>query len=253
MPALVRARDKARDPGERGRGVGKHAEIQIGEGGDLREHLRHGIRIDRVQVEARRDRHGALEDRQRLGTNGARRRQPVRRGGPLGIRAEVDDRADRALGDRLLADVGDLHERIRTVEDARPRGAAGGERGAAGIARVAGSVDQSAHGSPSQWILPRAYRPRADPHTGGSAHGTGRVGWSAALRGSREDSPSGLWRTLGKRVGCKPSGVRIPHPPQNVRTKRCPARGGASFVFRRGVAGRREIMMQRKIVCLVTL
>ena len=31
-----------------------------------------------------------------------------------------------------------------------------------------------------------------------------------------EDSPSGLWRTLGKRVGCKPSGVRIPHPPQYV-------------------------------------
>ena len=30
----------------------------------------------------------------------------------------------------------------------------------------------------------------------------------------QEDSPSGLWRTLGKRVGCKPSGVRIPHPPQ---------------------------------------
>jgi hypothetical protein len=28
-----------------------------------------------------------------------------------------------------------------------------------------------------------------------------------------EDSPSGLGRTLGKRVGCKPSGVRIPHPP----------------------------------------
>ena len=38
-----------------------------------------------------------------------------------------------------------------------------------------------------------------------------------ALTGARgvlkEDSPSGLWRTLGKRVGCKPSGVRIPHPP----------------------------------------
>ena len=31
-----------------------------------------------------------------------------------------------------------------------------------------------------------------------------------------EDSPSGLWRTLGKRVGCKPSGVRIPHPPPLV-------------------------------------
>src|SRR4051794_21375778 len=28
-----------------------------------------------------------------------------------------------------------------------------------------------------------------------------------------EDSPSGLWRSLGKRVGCKPSGVRIPYPP----------------------------------------
>ncbi len=33
----------------------------------------------------------------------------------------------------------------------------------------------------------------------------------------KEDSPSGLWRTLGKRVGCKPSGVRIPHPPQNEK------------------------------------
>ena len=30
---------------------------------------------------------------------------------------------------------------------------------------------------------------------------------------SREDSPSGLWRSLGKRVGCKPSGVQIPYPP----------------------------------------
>ena len=29
-----------------------------------------------------------------------------------------------------------------------------------------------------------------------------------------ENSPSGLWRALGKRVGCKPSGVRIPHSPQ---------------------------------------
>src|SRR6201996_1496837 len=28
-----------------------------------------------------------------------------------------------------------------------------------------------------------------------------------------EDSPSGLWRTLGKRVGGNPSRVRIPHPP----------------------------------------
>ena len=39
-----------------------------------------------------------------------------------------------------------------------------------------------------------------------------RLGWSGASA-QLEDSPSGLWRTLGKRVGCKPSGVRIPHPP----------------------------------------
>ena len=29
-----------------------------------------------------------------------------------------------------------------------------------------------------------------------------------------EDSPRGLWRSLGKRVGFTPSRVRIPHPPQ---------------------------------------
>ena len=33
-----------------------------------------------------------------------------------------------------------------------------------------------------------------------------------------EDSPSGLWRTLGKRVGLTPSRVQIPHPPQ-IKTK----------------------------------
>ena len=32
--------------------------------------------------------------------------------------------------------------------------------------------------------------------------------------GTLEDSPSGLWRTLGKRVGLTPSGVRIPYPPR---------------------------------------
>ena len=31
----------------------------------------------------------------------------------------------------------------------------------------------------------------------------------------QEDSPSGLWRRLGKAVGLTPSGVRIPHPPPN--------------------------------------
>ena len=34
---------------------------------------------------------------------------------------------------------------------------------------------------------------------------------------TQENSPSGLWRTLGKRVGCKPSGVRIPHSPPVIR------------------------------------
>ena len=29
-----------------------------------------------------------------------------------------------------------------------------------------------------------------------------------------EDSPSGLWRSLGKRVGFTPSGVQIPYPPR---------------------------------------
>ena len=36
---------------------------------------------------------------------------------------------------------------------------------------------------------------------------------NTARIGVLENSPSGLWRTLGKRVGCKPSGVRIPHSP----------------------------------------
>ena len=35
----------------------------------------------------------------------------------------------------------------------------------------------------------------------------------AAGRACLEDSPSGLWRTPGTRVGFTPSGVQIPHPP----------------------------------------
>lgn len=34
--------------------------------------------------------------------------------------------------------------------------------------------------------------------------------------GYLEGSPSGLWRSLGKRVGCKPSRVRIPLPPPDI-------------------------------------
>jgi hypothetical protein len=40
-----------------------------------------------------------------------------------------------------------------------------------------------------------------------------QVVWGSPSGGIPEDSPSGLWRTLGKRVGLTPSGVRIPHPP----------------------------------------
>src|SRR3954469_22135799 len=37
------------------------------------------------------------------------------------------------------------------------------------------------------------------------------------IAGALEDSPSGLWRSLGKRVGGNPSGVRISHPPHSTR------------------------------------
>ncbi len=43
---------------------------------------------------------------------------------------------------------------------------------------------------------------------------------SARPNGCPEDSHSGLVRTLGKRVGCKPSGVRIPHPPLCNKARR---------------------------------
>ena len=42
-----------------------------------------------------------------------------------------------------------------------------------------------------------------------------------------EDSPSGLWRTPGTRVGLTPSGVQIPHPPPVKEPRRS---GGAPFV-----------------------
>src|SRR5215218_9165843 len=40
-----------------------------------------------------------------------------------------------------------------------------------------------------------------------------------------EDSPRGLWRSLGKRVGCKPSRVRIPHPPPHYGAPNRSCRG----------------------------
>src|SRR4051812_48580165 len=45
------------------------------------------------------------------------------------------------------------------------------------------------------------------------------AGDSAAGNLAAEDSPSGLGRTLGKRVGGNPSRVRISHPPRSVPTR----------------------------------
>ena len=40
------------------------------------------------------------------------------------------------------------------------------------------------------------------------------------MAADKENSPSGLWRQLGKLVGCKPSWVRIPYSPQKVKDPR---------------------------------
>ena len=73
----------------------------------------------------------------------------------------------------------------------------------------------------------------------------GPVG-AARLPSAAEDSPSGLGRTLGKRVGGNPSRVRIPHPPLTRRMHTPPglaslgvyAHGGPVVIFRDG--GRRS-------------
>lgn len=44
---------------------------------------------------------------------------------------------------------------------------------------------------------------------------------------TEEDSPSGLWRTPGTRVGLTPSGVQIPYPPP----MKTPEKSGV-FVFK---------------------
>ena len=47
------------------------------------------------------------------------------------------------------------------------------------------------------------------------------------LHSSAEDSPSGLWRTLGKRVGLTPSRVQIPYPPPSAPDPGSPPGFGA--------------------------
>lgn len=56
-----------------------------------------------------------------------------------------------------------------------------------------------------------------------------------ATQSGQEDSPSGLWRTLGKRVGLTPSGVRIPHSPPD-RTETPIGNGGRFCLPRASVA-----------------
>ena len=52
-------------------------------------------------------------------------------------------------------------------------------------------------------------------HLASRVKSTGMIyrGCSRKRDNHQENSPSGLWRQLGKLVGCKPSGVRIPHSP----------------------------------------
>ena len=94
-----------------------------------------------------------------------------------------------------------------------------------------GSRTVPAGASPRPAVRPRGAdaarpAPRDRSHRPGLAPGMGGPIYSFLVaRGRRrvehlEDSPSGLWRTLGKRVGCKPSGVRIPHPPPPPRNLR---------------------------------
>ena len=50
-----------------------------------------------------------------------------------------------------------------------------------------------------------------------TVRGTHRASAHRPVASSAEDSPSGLWRSLGKRVGRNPSGVQIPYPPRDQR------------------------------------
>src|ERR1700722_16523270 len=118
-----------------------------------------------------------------------------------------------------------------------------GPGGVGGISAVRGVADQSSHGwgqvAPHPGGPGRRHRPWARgaprpgwrPRTAGPGSRPGPAGatataWSGELvphaASGRsltpvslpaEDSPSGLGRTLGKRVGGNPSGVRISYPP----------------------------------------
>ena len=61
--------------------------------------------------------------------------------------------------------------------------------------------------------LDQRYAMTAVVRAGPAGSGRVRTHRSQQVRFRAEDSPRGLWRSLGKRVGFTPSRVRIPHPP----------------------------------------
>ena len=60
-----------------------------------------------------------------------------------------------------------------------------------------------------------------------------------------EDSPSGLWRSLGKRVGLTPSGVRIPYPPPRGNAGDFDVRGLRRFLRSGPVSMRKSHTLPR--------
>src|SRR4051794_104592 len=77
-------------------------------------------------------------------------------------------------------------------------------------AAVRGAVRTAARPADPPWDL----SPSADTQPPGARpRGRARVATGCPVACPTEDSPSGLWRSLGKRVGLTPSGVQIPYPP----------------------------------------
>src|SRR5438477_3779005 len=72
-------------------------------------------------------------------------------------------------------------------------------------------------------LILAAFRPwggsQGERHTGGRPASLRAVrnGRRGPVSSSAEDSPSGLGRTIGNRVGLTPSGVQIPYPPPAAR------------------------------------
>ena len=145
--------------------------------------------------------------------------------------APVPPAADRRVGDRGAADRRCL---VRRADHPRRLGPGRGDRdvGAgrtatgrdlllAGLAQpgggraAAGAADPAPCGRPIRVGLEEDQRCRTPGHGTHRLRTLGRPVFS-----STEDSHSGLVRTLGKRVGCKPSGVRIPYPPPESEPSR---------------------------------